>query len=193
VQAFGGKNTPAREYFQWSGNANGVPGREALCESGTYVGGCTSAEFGIDPTAGPGYALYTVEITGENILNALETSIELTSIELMGSAQGLTSDDFFLQVSGMRFLFDSSLADRPRVLHAWVGGPPLDPDEVYTLTLNYGNLVGLSMFPDVELAGEPELLEGIDEYAAVREFIQDEFILNYGSRGRSIDLGMVDD
>jgi hypothetical protein len=48
------------------------------------------------------------------------------------------------------------------------------------------------MFPDVELAGEPELLEGIDEYTAVREFIRDEFILNYGSRGRSIDLGMVD-
>jgi 5'-nucleotidase/UDP-sugar diphosphatase len=161
---------------------------------GLYAGPIVGADAfrivgnGIDPTAGPGYALYTVEITGENILNALETSIEL-----MGSAQGLTPDDFFLQVSGMRFVFDSSLAERPRVLHSWVGGPPLDPNEVYTLTLNYGNLIGLSMFPDVELAGEPELLEGIDEYAAVRDLIQDEFMLNYGSRGRSIDLGMVDE
>jgi len=142
---------------------------------------------GIDPTAGPGYPLFRVEITGQNLLNALETSIEM-----MGTAQGLTPDDFFLQVSGMRFVFDTSRTERPRVVRAWVGGRPLDPDEVYTVTLNYGNLIGLQLFPDVELAGEPQLIEGVDEYAAVRDFIQEKRILYYTPRGRSINLAQID-
>ena len=103
-----------------------------------------------------------------------------------------TPDDYFLQVSGMRFWYDPSLAERPRVVKAWVGGPPLDEDEVYTATLNYGNLLGLEMmFPDVELASEPELVEGIDEFTAVLEFIEDERKLKYGPEGRSVDLSLV--
>jgi 5'-nucleotidase len=141
---------------------------------------------GIDPAAGPGYALYRAEITGQNLLNALETSIEL-----MGTAQGLTPDDFFLHVSGMRFWFDTSLTERPRVVRAWVGGPPLDPDRVYTVTLNHGNLLGLELFPDVEFVGEPELIEGVDEYAAVRDLILQRPIVFYGPRGRSINLAQV--
>ncbi|MBW1878989.1 MAG: bifunctional metallophosphatase/5'-nucleotidase [Deltaproteobacteria bacterium] len=165
---------------------------EGFFTEGLYAGPLVGADAfrivgnGIDPAAGPGYALYRAEITGQNLLNALETSIEL-----MGTAQGLTPDDFFLQVSGMRFVFDSSRTEPPRVVRAWVGGPPLNPDRVYTVTLNYGNLLGLEMFPNVEFVGEPELIEGVDEYAAVRDLIQGRRILFYVPRGRSVDLAQV--
>ena len=109
----------------------------------------------------------------------------------MGTAQGLTPDDYFLQVSGMRFTFDSSRSAPPRVIRAWVGGQPLDPDHVYTVTLNYGNLLGLSLFPGVKLEEPPQRIEGVDEYKAVRDFIEHKRVLHYTPRGRSIDLGAV--
>lgn len=141
---------------------------------------------GIDPAGGPGFALYTAKITGEKLMLALETSVGM-----MSASTGLTTDDFFLQVSGMRFMFDTSLPEPPRVLGAWVGGRPLDPSAVYTVTLDEGNLQGLALFPDVEFVEPPVRIEGTDEYRALRDFIASKRVLHYAPSGRSIDLGSV--
>ncbi len=165
---------------------------EGFFTEGIYRGPIVGADVfravgnGIDPAAGPGFALYRVPITGQNLLNALETSVAL-----MGTAQGLTPDDFFLQVSGMRWQFDSTRTEPPFVQRVRVHGRPLDLDRVYTVTVDYGNLVGVSLFPNVEFAGEPELVEGVDEYAAVRNLIARRRVIAYGSRGRAIDLGQI--
>lgn len=141
---------------------------------------------GIDPSGGPGFALFRVKVTGQNLLNALETSIAQ-----MGTAQGLTPDDFFLHVSGMRWRFDSSRTAPPYVDRVWVGGRPLQLDRVYTVTLDQGNLIGVAQFPGVEFVDEPQLVPGIDEYAAVRDFIASRGAVAYGPRGRAMDLAYV--
>ena len=133
---------------------------------------------GIDPSgAGLGFPLYVIEITGANLLAALETSLAL-------------GGDLSLQVSGMSYVYDSRRPVGSRLRSAHVCGRPVDPARIYRATVNLGVVQGLSAFPGVTLAGPPKAL-GTSEYAAVRDWLSRLRFVLYFSHGRVIDLGMM--
>lgn len=137
---------------------------------------------GFDPSgvwtsaASLGFPLYRIAIDGANLLIALGTS----------AAAGR---DFLVQVSGMRYVIDSS-TNPPSLLYATVGGEPVDPARVYSATVNLGVLSGLSMFPNVTLAAEPVPV-GVNEYAAVADWMVRVKVLLYFPQGRVLDVAKL--
>ena len=128
-------------------------------------GGCIRAEIPVgDITYGQiiavhpfGNELCVVEITGQELLDALEYS----AFKLPGEFGG------FLQVSGMSFTIDVSVESgvvldensmfvsvegERRVKDVMIGGEPLDPEKVYTLSCHNYELKsmgdGYTMFAD---------------------------------------------
>ncbi len=134
---------------------------------------------GIDPTfAGLGFPLYKVQMTGENLLAALETTL---------GAGG----DFFVHVSGMSYKFDSRKPAGRQLVAAFVGGQGVHKKQLYSVTVNLGVVQGLSAFPNVQLAGPPEPL-GVNEYPAVRDWIAAKKVLLYFPQGRILDLAKLE-
>jgi len=133
---------------------------------------------GIDPFgAGLGFPLYEIRLDGLNLLTALETAL---------AAGG----DFFVQVSGMTYVFDSRKPAGSRLVAAFVGGRPVDPVRIYSATVSLGVVQGLAQFPGVSLAAPPRPL-GVSEYAAVRDWMARLKLILYFSHGRVIDVGMT--
>ncbi len=133
---------------------------------------------GIDPSGdGLGFPLYEIRIDGLNLLAALETTLAV-------------GGDFFVQVSGMTYVFDSRKAAGSRLVRAFVRGQAVHPARIYSATVNLGVLQGLAQFPNVTLAAEPRPL-GVSEYAAVRDWMARLKFVLYFSHGRAIDLGMI--
>jgi len=131
---------------------------------------------GVDPSgASLGFPLYTVKLDGKNLLAALETSLAL-------------GGDFSIQVSGMRYLYDSRRPVGAQLVAAFVGGAPVDPARVYSATVNLGAVQGLTQFPGVTLADLPRPL-GVSEYEAVRDWLTRLKLVLYFSHGRVIDVG----
>lgn len=130
---------------------------------------------GIDPFGGGlGFPLYEIRLDGLNLLAALETTLA-------------TGGDFFAQVSGMTYAFDSRKPAGSRLVRALVHGRPVDPARVYSATVNLGVVNGLSQFPNVNLAAAPRPL-GASEYAAVRDWMVRLRLVLYFSHGRAIDI-----
>lgn len=130
---------------------------------------------GIDPTgAGLGFQLYEIRLTGLNLAIALESALAAGS-------------DFFPEVSGMSFVYDSRRPAGGRLVAVLVGGRPLELAREYGATVDYGLLQGLAFFPDVEFR-VARTLDG-SEYAAVRDWLAHLRAVLYFSHGRSIDLG----
>jgi 2',3'-cyclic-nucleotide 2'-phosphodiesterase (5'-nucleotidase family) len=67
--------------------------------------------------------LVAIRVTGVELLAALENGVSLT-----GHKAGR-----FPQVSGIRFAFNPNRAPGRRVMRAWVGDVPVDPNRTYTL------------------------------------------------------------
>jgi 5'-nucleotidase, C-terminal domain len=87
---------------------------------------------GIDPSGiGLGFPLYRIELTGQNLLTALATTIAI-------------GGDLFVQVSGMRHVFDSRTG---QLVAAYVHGQPIDPARAYSATVNLGVVAGLGQLP----------------------------------------------
>ncbi len=122
-----------------------------------------------------GNALCMVEATGQEILDALEMSVQVTPAESGG----------FLHVSGLTFTFDPSVPSsvlldengmfvsvegERRVQTVLVGGEPIDPEKIYTVAShdymlkNGGD--GYTMFQDNTL-----LLDGI--------LLDNQVLINY--------------
>jgi 5'-nucleotidase len=132
---------------------------------------------GIDPGgAGLGFPLYRIRLDGVNLLSAIETALA-------------AGDDFFPQVSGMSYLFDSRKPAGSRLAAAFVRGRPVDPRRVYSATVNLGLVKGLALFPNVQLESVEPL--GVSEYVAVRDWMGRLKLVLYFSHGRAFDLGGV--
>ncbi len=133
---------------------------------------------GIDPTfAGLGFPLYRIQLDGKNLLAALETTLA-------------AGKDFFVYGSGLRYVFDSRKPAGSRLVAAFVNGRPVQPTRIYSATVNLGVVQGLAAFPNVQLAGYPQPL-GVNEYAAVRDWIQKLHLLLYFPQGRILDLSKL--
>jgi 5'-nucleotidase len=130
---------------------------------------------GIDPFGGGlGFPLFRIEIDGLNLLTALETTLA-------------AGDDYFVQASGMRYVFDSRNGPGSRLVAAYVHGQPIDPARIYSATVNLGVVQGLAQLPGVQLASEPQPI-GVTEYVAVRDWMTRLRLLLYFPQGRVLDL-----
>ncbi|MGH2567419.1 MAG: 5'-nucleotidase C-terminal domain-containing protein [Bacteroidota bacterium] len=82
--------------------------------------------YGFNTDNGLGYRIATFEMSGGALVTGLEFG--LSSIEL--------NDEFLVQVSGMRYTYDPAAPAFERVTSVTVGGEPLEPQRVYTVTAN---------------------------------------------------------
>ncbi len=136
-----------------------------------------------------GNSLAMIEVTGQQVLDALEWGVHSMPQEFGG----------FPQVSGLTFEIDVSVPSRcltdengmfdrveegaeRRVRNVLVGGEPLDPEKIYTLAgdnytlLNYGD--GYTMF-----GGAPVLLNGSTlDHQVLVDYITDRLggVINEG-------------
>jgi len=120
-----------------------------------------------------GSPLYALDITGADLLAAIETTL----------AAGV--DDLSLQVSGMRYVFDSKRTAGARVVAAYIHGKPLDPARSYRATVNFGVLQGLPKL-GVKVSNVQPI--GGDEFDAVLDFTRRQHVLLYASQGRIVDV-----
>ena len=98
---------------------------------------------------------------------------------------GLTTT-FDLQVSGMRFRFDSRQPAGQRVLlhSVRIHGRPLDPARTYTVTTNEGIA---TLLPMMGVTVENAQVLPTLEYAALKDYVVDLGVVAYSANGRVRD------
>ena len=135
---------------------------------------------GFDPAAvqagqpGKGFPLFTFDITGAELLGALETTLAAGS-------------DFFVQISGMTYAFDPRKPPGGQLVSALIRGRPVDPARVYSATVNLGVLLGMG--PLGIQVSNVEPVPG-DEFTAVRDWAAHLKLLLYTPQGRVRDVSL---
>jgi 2',3'-cyclic-nucleotide 2'-phosphodiesterase (5'-nucleotidase family) len=134
--------------------------------------------LGVDLGTHFGARIATARVYGWAIAKALETTV----------AASLKDDDYILQVSGMRYAYDSSLAAPPRVVSIEIGGQPLEPGREYTVTMN---ALLYTMMPTLDIPLiSGELLDDF-EFSAIRDFVASLGSFTYAGENRVRDLAML--
>jgi len=135
-----------------------------------------AASYGYDEATGLGFKLATFDIQGSELLKGLE--IGLSQIEV--------NEDYFLQVSGMKFDYNLNkpIGHRVNLGSIRVNNKPFIPVMSYSVTVNAG-LLGLLM----QLGVNVQNVNMTDylEYNAIKDFIVNLSSVNYASEGRIID------
>jgi 5'-nucleotidase/UDP-sugar diphosphatase len=156
-----------------------------LIDEGIYRGPIVGVDvfrtvsYGYDPATGLGLKLATFDISGAELVKALEFGLAYLGI----------NEDFFLQVSGMSFAYDAGAPVGARVVleSIRVQGQPLDPFATYTATVNeaLAMLIPLAGVQVDNLQPRPDL-----EYDALKDFVIDLHRVNYRPEGRIVELGV---
>jgi 5'-nucleotidase/UDP-sugar diphosphatase len=134
---------------------------------------------GYDPATGLGFKLVTMDLTGMDIVTGLESSLSYLGLD----------DDFFLDVSGMRFRYDAShpVGSRVDIQSIRIDGKKLNATARYTVTVNEGIAALLSLMgitpTNVQIL--PDL-----EYNVVRNYIRKLAVVAYQSEGRIRDVSV---
>jgi len=138
-----------------------------------------AVSYGFDPSTGLGFNLVTADMTGLDLLTVLEYTLYASD----------SDPDFFLQMSGLTFQYDSRNAPGERVILSSVriDGQPIGPTTAYSVTVNEGSyaLVGLLGITPTNVSGPIE-----PEYVAVRDYIQSLGKVRYASEGRIQDVAL---
>jgi 2',3'-cyclic-nucleotide 2'-phosphodiesterase (5'-nucleotidase family) len=167
--------------YRWNtGTEVGITAN-GFIEVGLWAGPIVGADlfrpvsYYYDPPTGLGLRIATFEIEGAELVEALEASLAYLGV----------NDDFLLQISGMRFDYDSSKPVGQRVVGSvHVGGRPLDPAATYTAT---ANTALLKFLPDFGIAfSNPQVLG--TEYEALVAYVAHREILEMGSQNRIRDV-----
>ncbi len=153
-----------------------------LVSEGLYAGPLVGADlfrpvsYGYDSATGLGFQLATFDVLGSELLKGMETCLVYTGV----------TTTFDLQVSGMRFRFDSRKPAGQRVLlgSVRIHGQVIDPAQTYSVTTNAGiamllPLMGVSI-TNLELL--PTL-----EYSALKDYVVELGVVSYSASGRVRD------
>jgi 5'-nucleotidase len=157
--------------------SEGIPRGPVVGEDAFHVVGDGFDPVALQAQGGPpflGFPLYRVDLLGAELVAGLEATL----------AAG--TDDVFLQVSGMRYRYDSTRPAGSRVTGVVVNGRPLHPRHVYSATVNLGVVQGLPLL-GVKVVRQEALAE--NEFLTVRDFVQPLRVLAYTSQGRIVDEG----
>jgi 5'-nucleotidase / UDP-sugar diphosphatase len=149
--------------------------------SGAIVGAdiFRSVSYGFDPSSGLGFHIAKFKIKGSELLKGLE--IGLSQIEV--------GDDYFLQVSGMKFRYDPNKPVGQRVAK---GSVKIDHRgfnlrETYTVTTNEGIVMMLSglgvSVSDIEILPDYE-------FTVLSDYIHKLEKVSYRPEGRIIDASI---
>jgi 5'-nucleotidase/UDP-sugar diphosphatase len=132
--------------------------------------------YGYDQATGLGLTLATFQIQGSELLKGLE--ICLSQLEV--------GDDYFLQVSGMKYAYNPKRPVGHRVIEGsiCIHGRPFHPRAKYTVTVDLGVVMlldklgitveNLQMLPDFE-------------YTVLKDYIRHLGRVNYRAEGRIVD------
>jgi len=142
--------------------------------------------YGYDPDSGLGFKIDCVLLAGAQLLAGLEYSV--TYVEY--------TDELSMQVSGLKFRYDSSKPASPAIgvisrldpASVKVNGQPIQPDGLYWVALNEQLLAflranGLEPF---QVMGT-----GLFEYNLVRDFMHKLGQVDYRTEGRILDTARI--
>jgi 5'-nucleotidase / UDP-sugar diphosphatase len=142
--------------------------------------------YGYDPASGLGFKVDCVLLAGAQILAGLEYSV--TYVEY--------TDELSMQVSGLKFSYDSSKPASPAIgelsrldpASVSINGQPIQPDGMYWVALNEQLLAflkanGLDPFQVLET--------GLFEYNLVRDYMHKLDHVDYRSEGRIVDKAII--
>ncbi len=132
-----------------------------------------SMSYGFDETTGLGLQLATFDISGAELVKGLE--IGLSQLEI--------GDDFFLQVSGMRFTYDPKqpVGQRVIVKSIHIDKKKFSPDRSYSVTVNTGILALLGSL-GISVSNIDVMTDF--EFHVVRDYIASRERINEHPEGR---------
>jgi 2',3'-cyclic-nucleotide 2'-phosphodiesterase (5'-nucleotidase family) len=165
---------------------------KGLIGEGLYAGRIVADDvyrpitYGYTPGTCYGFKVATFEITGAQLLKAIETCL------ILGPAT--QSDTYDVQVSGLRFEYDSSGPAFQKVLldSMQVNGHPFDPGATYTVTTNEGIpmlLPGLP-FGGVQVSNV-QVIDDAWEYTVLRDYVRMLGIVDSRSEARIRDVAVL--
>ena len=129
--------------------------------------------YGFNPVSGSGYHLIRFTITGAALRAGLEFG--LAAIE--------QDDEYFLQVSGMKYGYDPAAPPGSRVTGVTVNGAPLAADETYTVSSNYF-VKGFLDYLQIPCSDFHEYGGDTTEFKALSEYVASRSPINPSMSGR---------
>jgi 5'-nucleotidase / UDP-sugar diphosphatase len=117
--------------------------------------------------------LYTLHVKGADLAAALETTL------------AVGTDDVFLQVSGMRYAFDSRRPAGQRLVGVEVAGEPLNLHRTYHATVDFGVVNAL---PLLGVTVTHVVATGDHAYDAVLALATRLQVVDHASQGRVVDV-----
>ncbi|MBK9331407.1 MAG: 5'-nucleotidase C-terminal domain-containing protein [Ignavibacteria bacterium] len=134
-----------------------------------------SVSYGYDTASGLDFKLATFDIRGSELIKGLEIGLSMIGID----------NDFFLQVSGMKFKYDIQKPAGERVILSSVriNNSPLHPNKKYSVTVNEGLLGILISLGGVEVENI-QILQ-VPEYKGLKDYVRKLRFLYYTSGGQN--------
>ena len=130
--------------------------------------------YGFNTVNTLGFQLVTFNLSGTDIWKGIEFG--LSQIEL--------NDEFFLQVSGMEYVYNANNAVGERVISVTINGSPIDPSKIYSITSNE-LVLGILDYVEITPIDEPVILTGHTEFEALMAYvISQQNILTPNTNGR---------
>jgi 5'-nucleotidase len=136
--------------------------------------------YGFDTETGLGFNLVKFKMNGNELIKGLEIGLSMIGI----------SDDFFPQVSGIKFKYNPENPPGERVIIASVkvDGERIQPNKKYSVTANNG-LLGILISMGVK--AENIQVTNKAEYTALKDFISHLKNVNYKSEGRIKNVSAI--
>lgn len=131
----------------------------------------------VEDTTTLGLDLVTFKIDALNLITGMEATLSMLGI----------NEDFLLQVSGLRFAYDPTKPVGQRVILplVFIGGKPLNPAKLYTVTANVGVA---ALLPLLGVNVSDERFVGQTDYAVLKDYIKHRPLLFSSPQLRIVEL-----
>jgi 5'-nucleotidase len=143
--------------------------------------------YGFNEVNGLGFRLVKFKLSGADIIAGLEFGLSMAEY----------NDELFPQVSGMSYSYNLAKQVGERIVFAEVGGIPLDPQQIFSITSNEFLLYALS---DPSIVGttiniiDPYLYTDSSEFQILSEYIMYKQTISPENRGNIIsNVKRIDD
>jgi 5'-nucleotidase len=131
--------------------------------------------YGFNEVNGLGFRIVKFKLTGEDLIAGLELGLSMAEY----------NDELFPQVSGMSYWYNLAKPPFSRIEYAEVGGVPLDPQQVYTITANEFLVGALSSMLPINII-DPYVYADSSEFQVLSEYIISKQTITPTSRGNII-------
>ena len=139
--------------------------------------------YGFNEVNGLGFRIVKFKLNGADLIAGLEFGVSMAEY----------NDELFPQVSGMSYWYNLAKPPFSRIEYAEVGGVPLDPQQVYTITTNEFLLSALSSMLPITII-EEYLYADSSEFQVLSEYIISQQTISPISRGNIVaDVKRIDE